>query len=567
MPDDMLFMHRFSITHSLAKRYSRKMTPIMRMLALGLGLASVAEGWHDETVKDHTHRKNYVVSEQSRLQLVEQDLELAANLNAYAEQLQKKISVLRRVAENWRRALDEAKGREEEYLSNPLHSFPLIRTLHEDWGPVERLMQQLVGQEQIAALELMREHLPGAEDVAEAMWGIFRIVHTHNLEPKDVAEGVLDGIQYRGRLSALDCQALGKFYFHVADYQTAIKWLTLSQDLMEEQPLEYYDELGATSSGITLLLSRCLVALDRFDEAKILLGGDKTFGDKAYHIVSHFQKHPPQQSINMENGNFTEKFNRLCSSMSRRKTDGSAAHSKPARLHCRYNATTTAFLRLAPLRMEELSLDPYIVLYHSVLSDEEMARLENMSTPLLHRARVFDSGIRKPKISPARTADEVQIPNPKLVAEDIQLVECIQKRITDLTGLMLTSMRRIQFLKYGFGGIYVPHHDFFSVHTPTSRLHGDRIATVIFYLNDVEHGGATAFPNLDLVVPTERGAVLFWHNMDGETYDLDYRTLHGACPVIVGTKMVMTRWIYEWDQMFVKSTYYPPRQKDYRQFN
>ncbi|XP_033245638.1 prolyl 4-hydroxylase subunit alpha-1-like [Drosophila miranda] len=560
-------MHRFSITHSLAKRYSRKMTPIMRMLALGLGLASVAEGWYDETVKDHTHRKNYVVSEQSRLQLVEQDFELAANLNAYAEELQKKISVLRRVAENWRRALDEAKGREEEYLSSPLHSFPLIRTLHEDWGPVERLMQQLVGQEQIAALELMREHLPGADDVAEAMWGIFRIVHTHNLEPKDVAEGVLDGIQYRGRLSALDCQALGKFYFHVADYQTAIKWLTLSQDLMEEQPLEYYEELGATSSGITLLLARCLVALDRIDEAQILLRGDKTFGDRAYHIVSHFQEHPPQQSINIGSRAFTEKFNRLCSSMSRRKTDGSAAHSKPSRLHCRYNATTTAFLRLAPLRMEELSLDPYIVLYHNVLSDEEMAKLENMSTPLLHRARVFDKETKKPKISPVRSADEVGIPNPKLVTEDIQLVECIQKRMTDLTGLVLASMRRIQFLKYGFGGIYVPHHDFFSVHTETSRLHGDRIATVIFYLNDVEHGGATAFPNLDLVVPTERGAVLFWHNMDGETYDLDYRTLHGACPVIVGTKMVMARWIYEWDQMFVKSTYHPPRQKDYRQFN
>lgn len=55
-------------------------------------------------------------------------------------------------------------------------------------------------------------------------------------------------------------------------------------------------------------------------------------------------------------------------------------------------------------------------------------------------------------------------------------------------------------------------------------------------LSDAPHGGATAFPTLNLKVNAERGKVLFWYNLKGDTYDLDEHTGHGACPVFHGFK-------------------------------
>lgn len=48
-------------------------------------------------------------------------------------------------------------------------------------------------------------------------------------------------------------------------------------------------------------------------------------------------------------------------------------------LFCRYNFTTTPFLRLAPLKLEEINLDPYVVMYHEVLYESEIEELKKQS--------------------------------------------------------------------------------------------------------------------------------------------------------------------------------------------
>lgn len=50
-----------------------------------------------------------------------------------------------------------------------------------------------------------------------------------------------------------------------------------------------------------------------------------------------------------------------------------------APLRCRYNSNASAFLRIAPLKYEEISLDPYIVVYHEVIYDNEIELIKNMS--------------------------------------------------------------------------------------------------------------------------------------------------------------------------------------------
>uniref|UniRef100_T1H3X7 Prolyl 4-hydroxylase alpha subunit domain-containing protein n=1 Tax=Megaselia scalaris TaxID=36166 RepID=T1H3X7_MEGSC len=69
----------------------------------------------------------------------------------------------------------------------------------------------------------------------------------------------------------------------------------------------------------------------------------------------------------------------------------------------------------------------------------------------------------------------------------------------------------------------------------------------LVYLNDIEHGGATVFPELDIGVNPRKGSAVFWYNLK-ENGDGDTRTIHAACPVLYGSKWVFNKWIRELEQ-------------------
>ena len=62
-----------------------------------------------------------------------------------------------------------------------------------------------------------------------------------------------------------------------------------------------------------------------------------------------------------------------------------------------------------------------------------------------------------------------------------------------------------------------------------SEVTGDRLATVMVYLESVAAGGATAFPNTGVMVPVTRGAAAFWVNLRTsgtiDRYTLDNRDI------------------------------------------
>lgn len=71
----------------------------------------------------------------------------------------------------------------------------------------------------------------------------------------------------------------------------------------------------------------------------------------------------------------------------------------------------------------------------------------------------------------------------------------------------------------------------------TDRECGVRIITVFLYLNDVEAGGGTDFPDLDLTVMPKRGSALIWPSvLDSDPNKKDGRTDHQALPVEQGIK-------------------------------
>lgn len=54
---------------------------------------------------------------------------------------------------------------------------------------------------------------------------------------------------------------------------------------------------------------------------------------------------------------------------------------KQALLKCKYVTNRSPFLKIAPLKLEEASLDPYIVIYHDVLYDSEIKTIRTEAEP------------------------------------------------------------------------------------------------------------------------------------------------------------------------------------------
>ncbi|XP_041452373.1 prolyl 4-hydroxylase subunit alpha-2-like isoform X2 [Drosophila obscura] len=487
--------------------------------------------------------KDFVTSKADRMELLLLDRELISNLVQYTEELQNKVHVLQRFSMAMSIPLEAAKGREEEYLSNPLHSFRLIRHMHEDWRQLEKFMRQPGGQDQINFLKEKTMELASREDAEDATEAIYRIVRTYDVQPAHLVEGLIDGVQYNGSISAIDCFSLGTLHFQWGEYDKAAQFLSFSLEMVEPEYYSVYDVLGFASSEVFMLLARCLVEMDLEDDARTTLMAHPTLADHSERLLTLYTNTRHVQVSEELKPDLTEGFKKICRS---------SHQNKPSRLHCRYNATTTPFLRLAPLRMEELSLHPYIVVYHNVVSDAEIAELERVAEPLLVRAEFGDMNMNlKYKV---RTALGAWIPD---YVSGLPVVQRVLRRIHDMTGLIMTDHQFLQLIKYGFGGHYDLHFDYFNSTQPITQAMGDRMATVLFYLNDARHGGATVFSHLQLKVPSERGKVLCWYNMRGETHDLDMQTEHGACPVIDGTKTVLSCWIHEWDQMFIQPTYVP----------
>ncbi|KAL3840175.1 hypothetical protein ACJIZ3_024766 [Penstemon smallii] len=205
---------------------------------------------------------------------------------------------------------------------------------------------------------------------------------------------------------------------------------------------------------------------------------------------------------------------------------------------------------------EILSWEPRAFLYHNFLSKEECEHLINLAKPHMKKSTVVDSKTGKSKDSRVRTSSGMFLTRGR-----DKVIRDIEKRIADFTFIPAEHGEGLQVLHYEVGQKYEPHYDYFLDEFNTKNG-GQRIATVLMYLSDVEEGGETIFPAAKgnfsavpgwnemaecakrglAVKPNMGDALLFWSMRPDAT--LDATSLHGGCPVIKGNKWSSTKWLH-----------------------
>ncbi|AET03713.1 putative procollagen-proline dioxygenase [Medicago truncatula] len=203
-----------------------------------------------------------------------------------------------------------------------------------------------------------------------------------------------------------------------------------------------------------------------------------------------------------------------------------------------------------------ISWEPRAFLYHNFLTKEECEHLINIAKPSMHKSEVIDEKTGKSLNSSIRTSSGTFLDR-----EGDEIVSNIEKRIADFTFIPVEHGESFNVLHYEVGQKYEPHYDYF-LDTFSTRHAGQRIATMLMYLSDVEEGGETVFPNAKgnfssvpwwnelsdcgkgglSIKPKMGNAILFWSMKPDAT--LDPSSLHGACPVIKGDKWSCAKWMH-----------------------
>lgn len=184
---------------------------------------------------------------------------------------------------------------------------------------------------------------------------------------------------------------------------------------------------------------------------------------------------------------------------------------------------------------------PRIVVFGSLLSDQECDELIEMARERLVRSSVVNVESGADELHDARTSEGAYFNRAAA-----PICRRIEARIAALLDWPVENGEGLQVLRYGVGAQYRPHYDYFDPLHPGMRSilkrGGQRVASVVMYLSTPQSGGATIFPDAKFEVGAIKGNAVFF------SYDRPHpmtRSLHGGAPVMQGEKWVATKWLRE----------------------
>jgi prolyl 4-hydroxylase len=185
--------------------------------------------------------------------------------------------------------------------------------------------------------------------------------------------------------------------------------------------------------------------------------------------------------------------------------------------------------------------DPAVIVFSQLLSADECNALMDAARPRLSASLTVDITTGGEELHPDRTSQGMFF-----ARGENPVVARLEARIAALLGWPVENGEGLQVLRYPPGAEYRPHYDYFDPAQPGTppilTRGGQRVATLIVYLQEPEGGGATVFPDIGFSVAPVRGNAVFFSY--GQAHPAS-RSLHGGEPVTQGEKWIATKWLRE----------------------
>jgi prolyl 4-hydroxylase len=193
------------------------------------------------------------------------------------------------------------------------------------------------------------------------------------------------------------------------------------------------------------------------------------------------------------------------------------------------------------LRIEQ----PQLILFDNVFSADECEQVIEMAQDRLQPSATIDPATGRFEQAENRSSESCTFG----VSEN-PFVDRLDRRISALMNWPLEKGEGLQVVHYGPGGRYASHFDYFPPADPGCIPHlvggGQRTATLIVYLNDVESGGETFFSRVGISFSPRKGQALYFRYFNNRG-QLDPATQHAGQPVLSGEKWIINKWMRRYD--------------------
>jgi prolyl 4-hydroxylase len=181
---------------------------------------------------------------------------------------------------------------------------------------------------------------------------------------------------------------------------------------------------------------------------------------------------------------------------------------------------------------------PFII--DSVLTPDECKYIIEKAEPLFKRSGTLNHSGPDPQ----RTSETAWMPMDDPVAQKIFSHAC------SLTGKSVDNCEALQVVRYKPGTFYRAHHDSCCDDDEAcenfEKDGGQRVATLLVYLNDEFSDGETHFPDYgDLKLKPPTGSAILFRPMSKEEKQCHPKALHAGLPISSGTKYVCNAWVRE----------------------
>ncbi|KAL1378717.1 hypothetical protein pipiens_015402 [Culex pipiens pipiens] len=519
------------------------MVAAAELLLLKLVILTLVSYTMSAETQNHTE---FYTSTVGMERLLQSELAILDRLDTIIARSEAEIAYLKRKRDRLRADVAGAKQNPIAYVSNPIGAFLMTKRLLLDYRDIDARVRRGVGVELID--DLMA--LPGEDDLQGVAEGLSRLQEVYRMKASELAQGKVNGERVVRELSVEECYWIGRAMAQGACFRNANQWFREALDRLEVE-----EACEVSRFEILDYYSHSLSQVGRYEEAleltNELLGINSTFvgGIAKKKVIEGWLDHIERngRKRKLPKPAIIKLYEKLC------RGDYERPVEVTSQLFCRYETSATPFLRLAPLKLEVVNLEPLIVVYHEAASDREIAKLIELARPLIKRSAVGDT--KNEQISKVRISQNAWFED-----EHDPIVETLNQRSRDMAGgLREPSYEMLQVNNYGLGGFYSIHYDWSASANPfPNKGLGNRIATLMFYLSDVQEGGSTVFPRLNLAVRPRKGTAIFWYNLHRNGKG-DKKTLHAACPVLIGSKWVANKWIHEHHQEFVRPCELDPK--------
>ena len=147
---------------------------------------------------------------------------------------------------------------------------------------------------------------------------------------------------------------------------------------------------------------------------------------------------------------------------------------------------------------------------------------------------------------------------------EVPALTALATRIADIVRLPPENCKTSKLLRYEGEQLFDVHFDGYNAEGTSKDLlkrGGQRLFTTLCYLNDVESGGETAFPNLKVAIRPRLGRVLVFANTVPGNNTVHDDSAHVGFGPETGVKWVLSMWWRE--RYFHVPRVYPPTDGDY----